>query len=63
MDAGQVETIAPVGRGLGWLVVEGWDSASEGVGVLKLRFAADSKGAVDAVLVLREVASVRPAGE
>ena len=55
--------VAAGGRGLGWLVVEGWELSSEGVGVLKLQFAADAKGTVEAILVLPEVARVQPAVE
>jgi hypothetical protein len=57
------------GQGWGWVVLEETrPSSPETVAVLRLQFAADAKGAVDALLVLQpaaapEVARVRPAIE
>jgi sulfur transfer complex TusBCD TusB component (DsrH family) len=67
VDADQTALIAAGGRGWGWLVLEESKTASaDSVAVLRLQFAADAKGTVDAVLVLqpapaREVANARPA--
>ena len=69
LDADQTAYVQPGGHGLGWLVVEGTSERSDGVSALRLEFAADAKGPVHAVLVLRpendrkEVANGRPAGE
>ena len=69
LDANQVETVASGGQGLGWIVIgDPQVSSTESVAVLRLQFAADDKGAVDATVVLQplavpEVARVQPANE
>ena len=66
VDADQTAVVAAGGHGWGWLVLEeSQATSSDSVAVLRLRFAADAKGTVDAVLVLqpaatREVAHARP---
>jgi len=66
VDADQTALVAAGGYGWGWLVLEESRTASaDSVAVLRLQFAADSKGTVDAVLVLqpaaaREVAHAHP---
>jgi hypothetical protein len=66
VDADQTALVAAGGHGWGWLVLEESQAIStDSVAVLRLRFAADAKGTVDAVLVLqpapaREVAHARP---
>jgi hypothetical protein len=69
LAAGQIAQVAARGQGLGWLVVEEtWDVSDE-VSALRLQFAADAMGTVNAVLVLgpgdnrQEVANGRTAGE
>lgn len=60
LDADQAQLISPGGQGWGWLVVNDISSpAPDTVSVLKMQFAADSKGTVDAFLVL----SPAPASE
>ena len=60
LDADQAPLISPGGQGWGWLVVNEISSpAPDTVSVLKMQFAADSKGTVDAFLVL----SPAPASE
>ena len=60
LDADQAPLISPGGQGWGWLVVNDISSpAADAVSVLKMQFAADSKGTVDAFLVL----SPAPASE
>lgn len=57
---------APVGAGghsLGWLVVEEPGEAGSPVSLLRLEFAADTKGTVEAVLVLRTGKDHRECGE
>jgi hypothetical protein len=69
LDADQTPQLAAGGHGLGWCVVEGPQGVDRGVSALRLEFAADAKGPVDAVLVLspeshgQEVAHGRTAGE
>ncbi len=69
VDSDQVAAIAPGGQGWGWLVVNDLPPTSpDALSVLKLQFAADAKGTVDVLLVLKsvaapEVASARPAVE
>jgi sulfur transfer complex TusBCD TusB component (DsrH family) len=65
VDADQTALVAPGGHGWGWLVLEEKATSLDSVAVLRLQFAADAKGTVDAVLVLqpasaREVAHARP---
>jgi hypothetical protein len=66
LDADQISQVEAGGQGLGWLVIEEPKAAGDEVPLLKLEFAADAKGAVATVLVLRpvtgrpEVAHVRP---
>lgn len=66
VDADQTALVAAGGYGWGWLVLEESRTASaDNIAVLRLQFAADAKGTVDAVLVLqpapaREVAHARP---
>ncbi|MCZ2155278.1 MAG: TrbG/VirB9 family P-type conjugative transfer protein [Bryobacterales bacterium] len=66
VDADQTALVAAGGHGWGWLVLEESRTASaDSVAVLRLQFAADAKGTVDAVLVLqpapaREVAHAQP---
>ena len=68
LDADQVPLIAPGGQGWGWLVLNEPASPADTVCVLKMQFAADAKGTVDALLVLPpasafEVARARRAVE
>lgn len=69
LDANQIPQVPAGGQGLGWLVVEEPGTSGVGVFVLRLEFAADAKGTVEAALVLRhgdgrqEVANARPAGQ
>jgi hypothetical protein len=69
IDADQVAHVVAGGQGLGWLVVEETGDPGDEVSALRLEFAADAKGTVDAVLVLghgnnrQEVANGRTAGE
>lgn len=68
VDASEVGPVGAGGHSLGWLVVEEPEGVGGEVSVLRLEFAADIKGTVEAVLVLRtrgnhqEVANARPAG-
>lgn len=53
LDADQVSLVAPGGQGWGWLVLNDVPPPPAGtVCVLKMQFAADAKGTVDALLVL-----------
>jgi sulfur transfer complex TusBCD TusB component (DsrH family) len=69
VDADQTAMVLAGGQGWGWLVLEETrPSSPDTVAVLRLQFAADSKGEVDALLVLQpatapEVAHARPAVE
>jgi sulfur transfer complex TusBCD TusB component (DsrH family) len=69
VDADQTAMVLAGGQGWGWLVLEETrPSSPDTVAVLRLQFAADSKGEVDALLVLQppaapEVARARPAVE
>jgi hypothetical protein len=69
VDADQTALVLAGGQGWGWLVLEESKPASpDTVAVLRLQFAADTKGAVDALLVLQpavspEVAHVPPVVE
>lgn len=69
LTADQCETVPAGGQGLGWLVLDDpQPTSTDDVSVLRLQFAADAKGAVTAVLVLRnanaqEVARVKPAAQ
>lgn len=69
IEADQVAHVAAGGQGMGWLVVEKPVDAGGEVSALRLEFAADEKGTVDAVLVLgpannrQEVANGRTTGE
>ena len=69
LDSDQAPSIAPGGQAWGWLVVNDILSASpDTLSILKMQFAADAKGTVDALLVLKpsaapEVASAGPAVE
>lgn len=69
VDADQAGTIAAGNHGFGWLVIDDTGArAGDTVSVLRLEFAADARGPVEAYLVLqppspREVARVRPTGE
>jgi hypothetical protein len=56
LDADQAALVSPGGQGWGWLVLNDVSSpAPDTVSVLKMQFAADAKGAVDAFLVLSHV--------
>jgi Conjugal transfer protein len=67
VDANQIAQVVAGGQGFGWLVVE--DPAIPQISVLRLEFASDERGPVDAVLVLepgndhKEAANVRPGVE
>ena len=67
IDAGEAAPVSAGGHSLGWLVVEEPDETTGDISLLRLEFAADAKGTVEAVLVLgnangrREVANARPA--
>jgi hypothetical protein len=67
VNAGDAGPVDAGGHSLGWLVVEEPEEPGGDVSVLRLEFAADRKGTVEAVLVLRakdqhrEVANARPA--
>lgn len=69
VDADQTALVLAGGQGWGWLVLEEFRPASpDTVAVLRLQFAADAKGTVDALLVLQpatapEVARARPVVE
>ena len=69
VDADQAAMVPAGGQGWGWLVLEETrPSSPDTIAVLRLQFAADAKGEVDALLVLQptaalEVARVRPAAE
>jgi hypothetical protein len=69
LAADQIAQVAAGGQGLGWLVLEETGDPGDEVSALRLEFAADAKGTVDAVLVLgpgnnrQEVANGRTAGE
>lgn len=69
LDADQAPLISPGGQGWGWVVLNDVSSpAPDTVSVLKMQFAADSRGTVDAFLVLSparvsEVARARSAVE
>lgn len=52
LDADQLPLIAPGGQGWGWLVLNEPASPADSVCILKMQFAADAKGTVDALLVL-----------
>lgn len=68
VDASDADAVDAGGHSLGWLVVDEPEEPGGNVSVLRLEFAADTKGIVEAVLVLRtrepdkEVANARPAG-
>jgi sulfur transfer complex TusBCD TusB component (DsrH family) len=58
VDADQTAMVLAGGQGWGWLVLEETrPSSPDTVAVLRLQFAADSKGEVDALLVLRPTAA------
>jgi sulfur transfer complex TusBCD TusB component (DsrH family) len=69
VDADQAAMVLAGGQGWGWLVLEETKPTSpDTIAVLRLQFAADAKGEVDALLVLQppaapEVAHARPAVE
>ena len=68
VDADQVALVAAGSQGWGWLALEELPTSSNAVAVLRLQFAADTKGTVTALLILwppvaPEVARVRPAVE
>jgi len=69
LDASDVAPVAMGRHALGWLILSKPKNASNGVSVLRLEFAADAKGTVEAILVLparsdlQEVANARPAGK
>ena len=69
VDADQAAMVLAGGQGWGWVALEETrPSSPESVAVLRLQFAADVKGEVDALLVLQptaaaEVAHARPAVE
>jgi hypothetical protein len=69
VDADQAAMVLAGGQGWGWLVLEETKPTSpDTITVLRLQFAADAKGEVDALLVLQptsapEVARARPAVE
>ena len=69
VDADQAAMVLAGGQGWGWLVLEETKPTSpDTIAVLRLQFAADAKGEVDALLVLQptsapEVARARPAVE
>jgi sulfur transfer complex TusBCD TusB component (DsrH family) len=69
VDAEQAAMVLAGGQGWGWVVLEETrPSSPKTVAVLRLQFAADAKGEVDALLVLQptaaaEVAHARPAVE
>jgi len=53
IEADQSSRVDAGGDGMGWLVVDAPPVAAQGMPVLKLQFAADAKGQVAAVLILR----------
>ncbi len=69
LDASEIQPVPAAGQRLGWVVVNEPELAQDGTFVLRLEFAADAKGTVEAAVVLgtrntrREVANARPAGE
>jgi hypothetical protein len=66
-DANQVAPVAAGGQGFGWLTIK--EPGATEISVLRLEFASDDRGRIDAVLVLgpangrKEVANVRPSVE
>ena len=69
LEASTLPTVAAGDHAFGWLVVNAPDDNADGIAVLRLEFAADAKGQVEAMLVLpasryhQEVANARPAGQ
>jgi hypothetical protein len=69
VEAGPLAPVAAGGHALGWLAVAAPEATAGDHSVLRLEFAADSKGSVEAVLILptnenhQEVASARAAGK
>ena len=72
MEVIESSDFAPVAAGeeaLGWLIVRAPKVGADGDSVLRLQFAADAKGTVEAMLVLpadsdrQEVANARAAGK
>jgi hypothetical protein len=58
VDADQTALVLAGGQGWGWLVLEeSKPTAPDTVAVLRLQFAADAKGVVDALLVLQSAAA------
>ncbi|MCZ2076604.1 MAG: TrbG/VirB9 family P-type conjugative transfer protein [Bryobacterales bacterium] len=52
IEAGAPELMRAGNRGFGWLVVDEFPSAAADVSLIRIEFAADAKGTVEAVLVL-----------
>ncbi len=69
LDASEIRAVPPAGQALGWLVVQEPERPQDSTCVLRLEFAADAKGTVEAAVALgtrnnrREVANARPSGE
>ncbi len=65
VNAGQSQYVDPHGQGLGWAILDSRQMPANESPILRMRFAADRRGAVEAVLVLeqyteqREVANVQ----
>ena len=53
IEADQASSVVASGDGMGWLVVDEPNAAGQETPVLKLQFAADARGEVAAVLILR----------
>ncbi|MCW5979588.1 MAG: TrbG/VirB9 family P-type conjugative transfer protein [Bryobacteraceae bacterium] len=54
VNAGQSQYVDPHGQGLGWVILDGSEVGTNELPILRMRFAADRRGAVEAVLVLNE---------
>lgn len=69
LDGDQISLVNPGGQGTGWLAVRNRNATQANNRVLRLEFAADREGSVEALLVLgptnsrREVAHGRPEGK
>jgi len=69
VDASEIAPVAAGGHALGWLAVSAPEASANDNSVLRLEFAADAKGTVEALMVLptitdrQEVASARAAGK
>lgn len=56
VNAGQSQYVEPHGQGLGWMILDSRQMPASDSPILRIRFAADRRGAVEAVLVLEQYA-------